>query len=196
MDTYLRAHSLLDLERADFHPPPRGTRANLKKAWALMIAPLERGRPSKSGQFNETVLVGDLDPWIPTFMNLSVKRLPVSGNIFDFSREEFARRLKDAARQLQLPYRVSPHQLRHSGPSHDKYYNRRDWPEIQSRGLWRQLQSVKIYEKHDLLLQIWSLLSPAVRRDCQRLGNAVSAVLKTGLAAPASVQDVDSELSF
>ena len=184
MDTYLRAHSLLDLERADFHPPPRGTRANLKKAWALMIAPLERGRPTKSGQFNETVLVGDLDPWIPTFMNSCVKRLPVSGKIFDFSHEEFARRLQDAARQLQLPYRVSPHQLRHSGPSHDKYYNRRDLPEIQSRGLWRQLQSVKIYEKHALLLQMWSLLSPAVRRDCQRLGDALPAVLTTAIAPP------------
>ena len=29
MDTYLRAHSLLDLERSDFPPPPRGLREEL-----------------------------------------------------------------------------------------------------------------------------------------------------------------------
>ena len=45
-----------------------------------------------------------------------------------------------------------------------------DLPEIQSRGLWRQLQSVKINDKHALLLQMLSLLSPAVRRTASAWG--------------------------
>ena len=72
---------------------------------------------------------------------------------------------------------MSPHQLRHSGPSHDRYNELRDFPDIQARGMWRQLQSVRIYEKHALLLQMWSVLPIATRRLVQRLSDSLPAAL-------------------
>ena len=100
-----------------------------------MIAPRVRGIPTKSNQFDETVLVGACDPGLPPFLNLIFKRLLKFGNFLTFSHEEYARK---------LPYRVSPHQLRHSGPSHDKCDGHRDLSEIQARSLWRQLACVRI----------------------------------------------------
>ena len=105
-DTYLRAHSLFDLEASDFLPPPKGVRSRLKKAWSLLVAPLERGVPTKTGLFNESILIGDKEAWLPCFMDKCVSQLPRTGKVFDFSHEEYALWLQQAARELSFPYRV------------------------------------------------------------------------------------------
>ena len=84
-----------------------------------------------------------------------MKHLPLKGKVFNFTHEEYAKRFSAAATALGLPFRVSPHQLCHSGPSPDNFYEHRDLAEIQARGLWRQPASVRFYEKHAMLLQMW-----------------------------------------
>ena len=125
-DTHLRAHNVLALEASYFMPPAPGTKDCLRRPWALLVAPLARGVPTKAGQFNASLLVGNKDPWLPRFMSSCMKHLPLAGKVLDLTHEEYAKRLPAAAASLGLLFRVLPHQLRHSGPSHDKYYEHRD----------------------------------------------------------------------
>ena len=85
-------------------PPTPGPKDRLRRPWALLVAPLVRGVPTKAGQFNESLLVGDKDPWLPRFMSSCMKYLPLAGKVFDFTHEKYAKRLSDAATALGLPF--------------------------------------------------------------------------------------------
>ena len=95
-----------------------------------------------------------------------------------FSHVDYAEYLREASQDLCLPWTVTPHQLRHSGPSHDRFHCIRSLPDIQARGLWKQLASVKIYEKHALLLTSMAQLSAAQQRAFQKLETELPGLLR------------------
>eukprot|EP00973_Karenia_brevis_P074102 10298473-Karenia_brevis.AAC.1 len=76
---------------------------------------------------------------------------------------------------------LSPHILRHSGPSNDRYRGRASLKEIQNRGRWKTYKSVARYEKHARLVKQLSVLSIDQQRQCRsaelRLQKALAGVL-------------------
>jgi hypothetical protein len=55
---------------------------------------------------------------------------------------------------------LTPHMIRHSGPSNDRFENRRTLLAVQKRGRWAMSKSVNRYEKHARLLRQIHRLSP------------------------------------
>ena len=72
--------------------------------------------------------------------------------VWKFSYAEFVPVSKAAATSIGLPSLV-PYQARHSGASIDSAGKHRSLPEIQRRGRWKMLASVKRYERHAQLGQ-------------------------------------------
>ena len=98
-----------------------------------------------------------------------------SPTLFPYTHTQYAGFLEAAQRHLQLPFAISPHQMRHSAPSNDRFQNRRSRSDIKSRGFWKSDSSVALYEKHALLLSVLARLSAeqqrafaAVRTDFRR----------------------------
>ena len=168
-DTYLRAASLLAIHREDLTGPQKGAGRAYRHRWSVLVAPMSRGRPTKGGEFNESVLIGDLDVWLPKFFSEAEPFLPGSHEIFNFDHVQYAEYLREASKELGLPWIITPHQLRHSGPSHDRFHRLRSLPDIQARGLWKQFSSVKINEKHAMFLTSMAQLSSAQQRAFRKL---------------------------
>ena len=63
-----------------------------------------RGVPAKAGQSNESLLGGDMDPWLPRFKSSCMKYLPLAGKVFDLTHEEYANGLSAAATPLDCPF--------------------------------------------------------------------------------------------
>ena len=66
---------------------------------------------------------------------------------------------KKASIAAQLPVAITPHGMRHCGPSHDLYAHAADLTTAQARGRWRSMNSVRRYAKHATLLRQVSTLN-------------------------------------
>ncbi|CAE8693926.1 unnamed protein product [Polarella glacialis] len=72
------------------------------------------------------------------------------------SLASYERLFQDARRQrYNKCIHVTPHSVRHSGPSNDKFHKRRSLLQIQKRCQWASSKSVTKYEKEALPLGIW-----------------------------------------
>ena len=85
-------------------------------------------------------------------------------HLCDFTHAEYASVLEAACVQLILSFAVTPHQLRHSGPSNDRYQLRRSLLQIHARGFWQSVASAAVCEKHALILSALARLKPAQQR--------------------------------
>ena len=119
-----------------------------------------------------------------TFLSAVEPFLPAAGRFLCFGHVGYAHPLREASQELGLPWIITPHQLRHSGPSHDRYHRLRSLADIQARGMWKQLASVKIYEKHALLLASMSQLPVVLQRTCRKLERELPGLFR-GASTPA-----------
>jgi hypothetical protein len=58
------------------------------------------------------------------------------------------------------------YQLRHAGPSHDRYMKLRSLPEVKQRGRWAADSSVRRYEAHARISQEFHALPKQTQRLC------------------------------
>ena len=71
----------------------------------------------------------------------------------------FEKEMREAAALTKLePLSPTPHMLRHGGPSADVFLGARTLLQVQKRGRWNSMQSVKRYEKSAKLLRMVRLL--------------------------------------
>ena len=162
-DTYLRTINLLRVRKCHFVPPQVLVR-QFSKAWSLCVGTPRL--PLKNGSFGFAIIVGDLRPWLVDALARAYSRLPSEGEIFDWTHREYHDMINCALSDLSLPLRVTPHQLRHSGPSNDRFGKTRSLEEIRRRGTWKNPKSVEIYEKHASLLQSVKSLTPGMQKQC------------------------------
>ena len=165
--TYLRPGEVMKLHVRDLVPPVGST-----NVWSLILHPLERETPLKTGEFDETALFDLLDiQWIAEhcFRLLEVGSPVEIETVRSFMRSVTARFGMDTAMGDPRPYR-----LRHGGPSRDALHGRRTLQEIQKRGRWRSFNSVCRYES----------------RVTQQLQALPKASLKRALAASQQIQAV------
>ena len=77
--------------------------------------------------------------------------------------------LETALIALDVPLQITPHLMRHSVASNDKFFEKRSLEEIRRRGFWASPKSVAIYERHAALLRTVEKLSPDQQRHCKFL---------------------------
>ena len=61
-----------------------------------------------------------------------------------------------------------PHVFRHTGPSNDRYHQRRSIAEVRRRGRWGHEKSVSRYDKPGRMLQVWSKIREQSRAQLMR----------------------------
>ena len=179
-DTYIRPSECLNLTLANVGFPAGGR----YDSWSLVLAPFELGSSTKTGSYDDSVLIADRPDrkWLKDAMKLYMK-LVTSGLFEHLSLERYEQWFKAAAKTLGYKSQcVMPHILRHSGASNDAFHKCRSLMEIQKRGRWQAKKSVARYEKHALLLKRWEQAPPArhpaIRRRSQALPVKLLAALR------------------
>ena len=167
-NAYLRPGEIEKLRVQDLVPP-----ATKQKSWSLVLHPFEEGIPSKTGEFDETLM---LDRFLilpqTIYRVMRVQQQRPSAPLFTRTAKE----LKDFMTSLSAPLKLEkleelhPYRLRHGGASEDFNRQTRTLQEIQRRGRWKSFSSVRRYEKGGRVNQ---LLNSLPARTLQAANNAV-----------------------
>ena len=189
-DGYFRPSEVLNNRRADV--------ADVSKRGpiAVTVTPAqprdvsERGRPmppAKTGKYDDTVLLHDAVSLAAgrTKMRKLMDTLladagsPGSSKLFPgLTLAKFERLFASAADAAGLgELRLTPHMLRHGGPSEDVLGRHRTLPEVQERGRWEAKASVKNYAKGGRVLRQLRKLSDAQRRRGAQLLHKIPSLL-------------------
>ena len=158
---YLRPNELHSLRCQDVLEP--AARSGVYSHWTLLLGPLETRVPTKTGVFDDCVIL-DHPLLLWTGKHLARLKLgrPPAESIWPFDREQFHRQFKLAARRAGIEkWQVVPYSLRHSGPAWDRATRRLTLPEIQRRGRWLSERTVIRYERSARTLALLSGQPPA-----------------------------------
>eukprot|EP00438_Fugacium_kawagutii_P014872 Skav225061 [mRNA] locus=scaffold2293:20241:21200:- [translate_table: standard] len=159
-DTYMRPSEVLSLTFSQVLPPgPRCSERYQK--WGILLAPQTVGKPTKTMELDVSILVGDISrPWLHTMLRSYSTRTSPSSKMFpDLDLSRYERIFSAAMKELDIPLTVTPHVVRHSAASCDRFHKRRTLQQIQKRGRWATTKSVARYEKEALILHGWNQLS-------------------------------------
>ena len=149
-DLYLRPGEMTDIHVGDLTPPHWAGGASTRN-WVLTVRPMSRGRPAKTGAFDDSVVFDHPErQYLANSLRFLTQNrarqdllLPnVTPGAF---AKEFARSCKN------LGIQAVPYQARHGGPSEDRAAQLRSLFEVMKRGRWLSESSVRRYEKHGKL---------------------------------------------
>lgn len=161
-DTYIRPGKLVELRHLNIIPPARGVGKHYRH-WTILLHPQEQLVPSKTGAFNDSLVVGSKDrPWVGALCGLLFSKHSgnTDGALFPFNLDQFEKQFKASVDALKLQkLKLTPHCLRHGGASHDFLAGIRSLQEIQQRGCWACFESVRRYQKHGRISKQLNLLT-------------------------------------
>ena len=171
--TYLRPTSLLKLYASDVVAPDP---SNAKSCTVLIIAPFEKEVSTKSGYYDETVLMdGDVAPWLGRALEILAKQKLEQAkktlgaefdaeqvNLWSFGAKAFLDAWREAVDAMQLPGLDTPYQARHGGASRDMLHRSRTVPEVVLRGFWANASSMRTCHKPGRIQQLVKSANPAV----------------------------------
>jgi len=136
------------------------------QTWAVILHPLERGVPSKTGVFDETLLIDDVAhyPWLPLLLSKLRNRSGVTQRIFNLSYQEWSDAYRRAGIKAKLKTLGPPvlHQQRHGGASTDLANGTRDPSGVKKRGRWKCDSSMNRYLRGGRIQQVLGSLSQAL----------------------------------
>ena len=184
---YFRPSELLSLRRCDLIAPAAGVLDH----WSVLLFPEDVGRASKTGLFNDSVVLDDdrLDFLIPLWRRMaSPSRTELA---WSFNYPEYLAAFKRAAARLDCPS-VCPYQMRHSGPSIDLADHRRTLDEAQRRGRWAQARSMQRYERRARLTAEWA----KVPARTQAAGMACAKQLAARILGPVKSCSANATLGY
>ena len=147
-DAYLRPGEIGSLKGNSLVPPRREAGAPFDQ-WALHLFPREGGLASKTQQHDDTIILDSSSrPWLGPLVNLIARTPKRDEKLFSFTIDAWRKELRAAAQTLQVVYLdITPHVMRHSGPSNDRAFHCRTIEEVQKRGRWLTSTSLRRYEK-------------------------------------------------
>lgn len=143
---YLRPGELMRLRPQDLiEPQNRGEFAH----WAIRLAPLEVGRPTKTLEYDAGVMMDreeHLEFYDKVFRKLKSSR-EGQVSLWGFKGMDLVKAFAAAQDVMGLHPKYHLYTMRHSGPSHDRAANVRSLLEVQKRGRWKSIQNCWRYEK-------------------------------------------------
>ena len=121
----------------------------------LILAPTEVGRPSKTGLWDEAVVV-DRAPYLKTaLVGLKKRGTKPDSRLWSFDFGTVSGRMKEIALEMGLEgFGISAYSLRHGGASHDLLANIRSLVEVKRRGRWASDKSLRRYAKETKLIEV------------------------------------------
>jgi hypothetical protein len=154
-DCYLRPYELLGLRARDVIAP-----SEVLAHWCIRVCPREELRPSKTGIFDDTVILDSKHRPAALFMLLLLLRSKVfepGDLLFEFSHESLLKLFQKALEWLSLPgWGFSLYSCRHGGPSEDVCGNFRSLEVVKRRGRWASESSLRRYEQRGRLHVVYS----------------------------------------
>ena len=177
LDTYARPSEILGLTLADVIQPS----SKQCKYWGVIFGNSEAGSITKTGTQDDTVLLDSIDrSYAPQVLKMVASRCtsPSSQLFPGVNLDLYERHFRNTKSQLKLgKFELTPHSVRHSGPSLDSLSKARDPSAIQSRGRWRTQKSILRYQKPGQMLAkmakvpqtVWDDASAALPRVLQKL---------------------------
>ena len=136
----------MGLQTADLLEPCHATTRDEMQSFAVILAPFEREKATKTGLFDESVVLdSSREPWLGELLSehrrqrlLETKTVEgLSVALWGFKLSEFLKAWRQACFALKLETLAeTPYQCRHAGPSRDMLLHLRTAGEIQ-RILWR-----------------------------------------------------------
>ena len=169
-DCYLRPSEALGLRPEDVLVGLAEAGAEYAGKVVLHLAPGDRGRPTKTGIFDDAVEVGVAGRgWIKDVVATLAHATEPGCQLFPLTLSQYEKAFAQTFRRLQLSVLGgSPHWLRHSGPSNDRFTESFDLLAIQKRGRWAAFKSVSRYEKSADLLKQLSKLTAGQQQSAKR----------------------------
>ena len=141
ISTYARPSALLALQANWMVRPDLGPH------WALLLNPPEGHRPTKTGEWDQSVLLDS--SWL-TWLGPALERLKANGQpgrpVWHFDYPDYLASFRHVAKAEGMAD-LTPYQTRHSGASIDRFNNWRSLADVKKRGGWRSDKSVARYEK-------------------------------------------------
>ena len=159
--TYLRPSECLGLKVDQLVQPLPGSGTTF---WALLLAPEEEAIPTKTKEFDESILLDNIELTylFPRFLTL--KRRSGRQPVWSFDYRKFSSLFKHVAELAGLGQaNLHPYMMRHGGASDDALRQTRSIEAIKRRGRWAADTSVKRYEKHARVLKSLEGLPKPVR---------------------------------
>ena len=157
VDAYLRPSELVEMLASQV--VPKQPAAGMDRT-ALHINPDYRQRRGKTGELDESVLI--TRSWLGTALETYARKRSGHQRLWDFSLAELRLAFLSAAEAAGITF-LKPvlYMARHSGASLDRLNDVYSLEEVQKRGRWRCMSSVRRYEKHALLQEVVSRLAKA-----------------------------------
>lgn len=145
-----------------------------------MLAPSRSDNPRKTGQFDDSVVLGTQGrAWIPSYVQRLVRDLRKGQPVFNsLTVAKYEKAFRRACQALGIAHlEISPHVVRHTGPSYDVFSGARSLVAVQKRGGWRAPKSVVRYEKAAKLLRQVGRLSATQQRAARLAAGKVQKAL-------------------
>ena len=158
-DGYLRPTEALKLQTEDFFIAEQKKETHV----SVVIAPSTRGEPAKNRQFDDGYSLGAHGRDVLVELIVKVVAGRQGGErVFDtLSLPALEKSFREFSKTEAV--KMTPHSLRHAGPSHDHYFSKVTLQDIQLRGRWQSLDSCRRYAKPSRMLRQLAALSPAQR---------------------------------
>ena len=148
---YLRPCELICLRRRHVVRPVAAA-GTAYQAWGLLLGDSLTGIPGKTGIFDESVLI-DHDNWLHPHLLALSSAGEAHEPVWTFSRQQLTSAFSAKCEQLNLsPLKPRLYALRHGGASDDLMTRRRAALDVQKRGRWSCLSSLKRYGKETRIL--------------------------------------------
>ena len=157
--TYMRPSEVITLQHHQLCPPVKGG-MHAYDQWAVILAPQDLKTTTKTGEVDDSILIDNrICPWLSQVLSLLHKPGSRTAVFPGLSLSKYEDHFKQAMAAMGLPLSVTPHVVRHSGPSNDFYHRRKTIKQIQKQGRWAAFKSCRRYEKSGLIMQAWSQLT-------------------------------------
>lgn len=165
VDGYMRPSEVLGLRRSHVLRPALAA-GPAYYHWSVVIAPQEELVTTNTGHQDDSILLGAMGDrrWLHPLLEALLDQ----NNDFLFeglSLSTYEKHFRVASAALHVKQlRVTPHCVRHTGPSFDRLSGRRSLAAIKKRGRWRADASVARYEKHARTYLQWAKVPQATQR--------------------------------
>ncbi len=180
---YLRPGEVLSIRARDLQAPLPRHSGGLAH-WSVLLHPAEAGVASKTGVFDEAMVMDNPDylDLVQVWRRLKREK---SEMLFPFSYSRYAKVFSEAVERLDLAKIgvVHLYQLRHGGVSHEVATGRRSIESAQKRGRWACLQSMRRYGKGGRIMDMLGRMNATELQHAQACRDRVGKIL-AGICRP------------